>query len=434
MTKLQPYNKYNPVAYDYATQLPEGWELLPNIAIFEERKERGTENEETLSISSRRGIVKSSDYENRKDRTSDDKSQYLLVKEGDLAYNTMLMWDGAVGHSDFRGIVSPAYTVLKAKMEINPKFFHYQMRTEFYKNYSRRFSYGIVDARLRLYYVHFKRMYSIVPPLPVQNSIVAYLDKKNNEIDVLIKGKLKLIENLKELKNQIIEKLITKGVNSSVKLKHSGLKLFGNIPKHWQVKRLRYVSKKVKTGTTPSGKVTDYFENGYYNWFTPGDFNENYLLLESERKVNAKALKNKEVSIFPANSVLIIGIGGTIGKVGLITDEASSNQQINAITFSKEISPVYGLHLLGLIGRNLIDILDFTTLPILNQGATKDLLFLAPPLEEQDKIIEATIKISASTKQSISKIEQEITSIKEYREALITDLVTGKRRDAINRL
>ena len=151
--------------------------------------------------------------------------------------------------------------------------------------------------------------------MPCRAVICLWFTGLRNEIDVLIKGKLKLIENLKELKNQIIEKLITKGVNSSVKLKHSGLKLFGNIPKHWQVKRLRYVSKKVKTGTTPSGKVTDYFENGYYNWFTPGDFNENYLLLESERKVNAKALKNKEVSIFPANSVLIIGIGGLLVKL-----------------------------------------------------------------------------------------------------------------------
>ena len=58
MATLQPYKKYNAIAYDYATQLPDGWQLLPNIAIFEERKERGTENEETLSISSRRGIVK----------------------------------------------------------------------------------------------------------------------------------------------------------------------------------------------------------------------------------------------------------------------------------------------------------------------------------------------------------------------------------------
>jgi type I restriction enzyme S subunit len=427
MATLQPYKKYNTIEYDYASELPEGWQLLPNIAIFQERIERGYINEELLSVTIGKGVIRQTDVDIKKDSSNEDKSKYKLIKVGDIAYNKMRMWQGALGYSDYLGISSPAYVILKPKMKINPRYFHYMFRTSFYTNYSKRFSYGIVDDQLSLRYTDFKRMYSIVPPLSVQNSIVAYLDKKNNEIDAFINGKLRLIENLKELKNQIIEKYITKGLNSSVEYSYSGLKLFGNVPTHWQVKRLRYVSKKVKTGTTPSGKVTDYFGNGFYNWFTPGDFNEDYLLLDSERKVNAKALRDKEVSIFPANSVLIIGIGGTIGKVGLITSEASSNQQINAITFSKEIRPAYGLHLLGLIGRNLINILDFTTLPILNQRATKDLLFLVPPVDEQDAIIKEIDKISISTKESMSKIEQEIASIKEYREALITDLVTGKR-------
>lgn len=427
MATLQAYNKYYPVAYDYATQLPEGWQLLPNIAIFQERIERGHINEELLSVTIGKGVIRQTDVDIKKDSSNEDKSKYKLIKVGDIAYNKMRMWQGALGYSDYQGISSPAYVILKPKMKINPRYFHYMFRTSFYTNYSKRFSYGIVDDQLSLRYTDFKRMYSIVPPFSVQNSIVAYLDKKNNEIDDFINGKLRLIENLKELKNQIIENLITKGLDDSIKFKNSGLKLFGDVPSHWQVKRLRYVSRKVKTGTTPSGKVNDYFENGNFNWFTPGDFNEDYLLLDSERKVNAKALKDKEVSIFPSNSVLIIGIGGTIGKVGLITSEGSSNQQINAITFSKEILPVYGLHLLGLIGRNLINILDFTTLPILNQGATKELLFLVPPIDEQAKIIEEINKISGSTKQSISKIEQEIASIKEFREAIITDLVTGKR-------
>ncbi|HYG15437.1 MAG TPA: hypothetical protein VEC12_06750 [Bacteroidia bacterium] len=198
MAILEPYNDYYPIQYDYVQQLPYGWQLLPNIAIFDERKERGTQNEETLSISAIRGIIKSSDYENRKDRTSENKSQYLLVKKDDLAYNTMLMWDGAIGHSAFRGIVSPAYTVLKPKKIVNPKYYHYLFRAEFYKNYSKRHSYGIVDARLRLYYVHFKRMYSIVPPLETQNAIVEYLDRKNAEIDAFISKKQRLIELLKE--------------------------------------------------------------------------------------------------------------------------------------------------------------------------------------------------------------------------------------------
>ena len=427
MATLQPYKKYNAVAYDYASELPDGWQLLPNIAIFQERIERGYENEELLSVTIGRGVIKQSDLD-KKDSSTLDKSKYLLVYPDDLVYS-MRFRQGASGYSNYKGIVSPACTVLKPRkgVKFNPRYYHYMLRTGFYKNYAERYAYGIADGQMPLRYFDFKRMYSIVPPLEVQNSIVAYLDKKNSEIDKFISGKIKLIESLKELKNQIIEKLVTKGTNNEVSFKDSGLKLFGDVPLHWKIKRLRYVSKKVKTGTTPSGKLKDYFEDGHYNWFTPGDFNSDYLMLDSAKKVNAQALKDNEVTKFPANSVLIIGIGGTIGKVGLIKSEASSNQQVNSITFNKEIEPVYGLHLLGLIGRNLLNILDYTTLPILNQGATKDLLFIAPPINEQRTIIAEISRISESTKESILKIEKEISSIKEYREALITDLVTGKR-------
>ena len=427
MANLQPYKKYNAIHYDYATELPEGWQLLPNIAIFQERIERGYENEELLSVTIGRGVIKQSDLD-KKDSSTLDKSKYLLVYPDDLVYS-MRFRQGASGHSNYKGIVSPACTVLKPQkgVKFNSRYYHYMFRTGFYKNYAERYAYGIADGQMPLRYFDFKRMYSILPPLEVQNSIVDYLDKKNNEIDKFIKGKLRLIENLKELKNQVIEKLITKGLDDSTRMKDTGLNLFGEVPTHWNVKNIRYITKKVKTGTTPNGKSIDYFKDGFYNWFTPGDFNEDYLLLESQRKVNSKALKDKEVSVFPANSVLIIGIGGTLGKVGIITSEASSNQQINSITFNKEIRPFYGLHLLGLIGRNLIKILDFTTLPILNQNTTKDLLFLAPPLNEQDLIIVEINKISFSTKESIMKIEKEIASIKEYREALIMDLITGKR-------
>jgi type I restriction enzyme, S subunit len=224
MRTLNVYKKYNPVKHDYIKQLPQNWQLLPNVAIFQERKEKGTEGEEPLSISAIKGIIKSSDYEDRKDRTSEDKSEYLLVKEGDIAYNTMLMWAGAVGYSRYRGIVSPAYTVLKAKKgaEINPKFFHYQFRTEYYKNYSKRFSYGIIDSRLRLYYVNFKRMYSIVPPLEIQNRIVNFLDYKMSKINHFIKiGQLLIgrtignVSIMEEYKLRLIEDAITGRIDLS---------------------------------------------------------------------------------------------------------------------------------------------------------------------------------------------------------------------------
>ena len=147
-----------------------------------------------------------------------------------------------------------------------------------------------------------------------------------------------------------------------------------------------------------------------------------------------EAIKDKEISVFPENSVLIIGIGGTTGKVGLIRNEASSNQQINSITFNKRIIPEYGLHLLAFVGRNLLDILDYTTLPILNQTATKNLPFLEPPVDEQEMIIGEIQKVRNNSNRSVQIIRKEIANIKEYQESLITQIVTGQLKvpDNIN--
>lgn len=425
MSKLQPYKKLKSTESIWLPQVPEHWELVKVRHLFKESTQKGFPNETLLVASQEHGVVSKDTYGKRTVEATKDLQNLKLVEKGDFVIS-LRSFQGGIELAHERGIISPAYTIMKETRLIDKRYFKNLFKSPPFISLMTLCVKGIREGQ-NIDYPTFKNEYLPFPPLAEQQAIAAYLDKKNEQIDKFINGKLRLIENLKELKNQIIENLITKGLNDSIKLKNSGLKLFGNIPNHWQVKRLRHVSRKVKTGTTPSGKANDYFENGHFNWFTPGDFNEDYLLLDSERKVNAKALKDKEVSIFPSNSVLIIGIGGTIGKVGLITSEASSNQQINAITFNKEILPAYGLRLLGLIGRNLINILDFTTLPILNQGTTKDLLFLVPPIEEQANIIEEINKISDSTKQSIIKFEQEIAAIKEYREALITDLVTGKR-------
>ena len=204
MAQLQPYEQYRPIDYDYVKQLPAGWQLLPNIAIFQERIERGHNNEELLSVTIGKGVIKQSDLD-KKDSSTLDKSKYLLVYPDDLVYS-MRFRQGASGHSNYKGIVSPACTVLKPRkgVKLNSRYYHYMIRTGFYKNYAERYAYGIADGQMPLRYADFKRMYSIVPPLDTQNRIVEYLDKKNNEIDRFIRNKERLIALLEEQKKKLL--------------------------------------------------------------------------------------------------------------------------------------------------------------------------------------------------------------------------------------
>lgn len=191
--ELPRFESYKPIQYDYLDMLPLDWNILPNIALFEERIERGYPAETLLSVTIGKGIIKQSDID-KKDTSTSDKSKYKLIMPNDLAYSIRFR-QGSVGYSNLRGIVSPACTILKSKrnLKINMKFFYYQFKTEFYKNYAERFSYGIADGQIPLRYKEFKRMKTIVPPFSMQNKIVQFLDQRVSAINKIMQFEQSLV-------------------------------------------------------------------------------------------------------------------------------------------------------------------------------------------------------------------------------------------------
>lgn len=430
MATLQPYKNYHAVAYDYATQLPEGWQLLPNIAIFEERIERGHINEELLSVTIKKGVIRQTDVAIKKDSSNEDKSKYKLIKVGDIAYNKMRMWQGALGYSDYQGISSPAYVILKPKMEINPRFFHYMLRTSFYTNYSKRFSYGIVDDQLSLRYIDFKRMYSIVPPLEVQNSIVDYLDKKNNEIDKFIRNKERLIELLEEERNYMVETALFFGMTKNVETKITKVNYLPNIPVHWDLHKIKHIAK------INPGKPTKYSKNSLEEVvFLPME-----RVSENGKISNELKLPIKDVwtgyTFFAKNDIVMAKITPCFenGKGAFLdeleTDIGFGTTEFHVLRAGRKVKPFY---LYNILRTNKFKILGKENMQGSAGQQRVPLDFLKnfpvgiPPLNEQLEIIRFIEKINEKTELIFSKAQQEITSIKEYREALITDLVTGKR-------
>ena len=339
MTKLQAYPKYYPVSYDYVKQLPDGWQLLPNIAIFQERIERGYENEELLSVTIGRGVIKQADLD-KKDSSTLDKSKYLLVYPDDLVYS-MRFRQGASGYSNYKGIVSPACTVLKPRkgVKYNPRYFHYMFRTGFYKNYAERYAYGIADGQMPLRYTDFKRMYSIVPPLAVQNRIVAYLDKKNEQIDTFIRNKERLVELLEEEKRGKINIAITRGVENNKQLKETGIEWLGKIPFDWNIKKLKYITKLIADGThvTPS-----YMENGF-PFLRITDVEGDNINWEQVRYISPKEHKELTKSRKGQIGDILLSKNGTIGKVIEVTweQEFSFFVSLCLIRFKKVMQPKY---------------------------------------------------------------------------------------------
>ncbi|MBE3101763.1 MAG: restriction endonuclease subunit S [Firmicutes bacterium] len=161
-------------------------------------------------------------------------------------------------------------------------------------------------------------------------------------------------------------------------MKDSGIEWIGEIPEGWDCVKLKYMAN-LKTGTTPSSTQMQYFE-GDFNWYTPGDFTEDIILKESSRKLHSTVISDNQVPLFPANSILIIGIGATTGKIGYTNFESSSNQQITAIMPKTNIQSKYLMYWLISIVDFIKGTTLFTTLPILNNQALGSVLCLQPQL------------------------------------------------------
>jgi type I restriction enzyme S subunit len=419
------YERYRDSGVEWLGEVPEHWEVRRNLGVFHERKECNQPGAELLSVTVSQGIIHQSEITAKKDSSNDDKSKYKVVKVGDLAYNKMRAWQGAIGISGYDGIVSPAYVVLSPRHRRLSKYFHYLYRTPQFITEANRLSYGLCDDMNSLRYEHFKTSYSPIPPDPEIDRIVAFLDRKTAEIDALIAKKQRQIELLDEQKAILINRAVTRGLDPKVKFKSSGIEWIGDIPEHWDVKSLKRVSTKVSTGRTPANVAHAHEIPDGVTWYTPGDFRDTGFLDSSERR--AKSTKAEIVETFPAGSIFYIGIGATLGRVNLSRHEAGCNQQINVIEIDTDKhSREYILRLLESGREFIFSSSDFTTLPILNRSKTAALLVTAPPKDEQESIGNYCAGLIGQVQAAKAQVKDQIQTLQILRSTLIAHAVTGK--------
>lgn len=314
-------------------------------------------------------------------------------------------------------------TFIRFNNDINPQFYKFYVQSSIYQNLL--ISLAKTSAQSGIYMGDLMNTTSLKIPFPEQTAIANYLDHKTTQIDTLIFKKQQFITLLQEERIAVINHAVTKGLDPKVEMKDSGIEWLGKIPEHWEVKRLRNLVETIKTGSTPPSEEIQYFEPNEINWYGPGDF-DSLILGNSKRKISKLAIEENKCRLFPVNSILLIGIGATVGKVGLVLEDCSSNQQLNAIILKNEYNPIFYLYFLSTIKDIIVMEASSATLPIFNQTQTKNIITPVPPAKEQVEIANYIAKKELEIKNIISKTQQEIELLKEYKTALISEVVTGK--------
>ena len=445
---LKPYAEYKESSQAWLGDVPEHWSVLPNRALFAEVKDRDHPDEEMLSVTITRGIVRQKallEGSSKKDSSNLDKSAYKLVQPRDIAYNKMRAWQGAIGASALRGIISPAYVVMRLRDDNDlPSYFHHLFRTPQFAKEAERWSYGITSDMWSLRPEHFKMIYTPEPSCAEQAAIVRFLDWANGRLERAIRAKRKVIALLGEQKQAIIHRAVTRGLDPSVPLKPSGIPWLGDIPQHWETPLFGRLLARVEQGWSP---VAAEGELASDQWAV--------LTLSSVRRgvFNPSAIK-------PVSLIASIPNGIEVGDGDVLLTRSNTRDRVGDVCIVRAPRPrtilcdlIYRLQvragatvseflvyqLLSRAGRGQIE-RDARgssgTMPKISQGHIKSWRILLPPVGEQQGIVDSIDVNSAPLNTAISRLEREVELLGEYRTRLVADVVTGKLdvREAAARL
>lgn len=267
----------------------------------------------------------------------------------------------------------------------------------------------------------------VIPPLLEQTAIASYLDKKCTEIDKVISAQQKRIALLQKLKQSIITYAVSKGLNPNVEMKDSGVEWIGNVPSHWEVKKTSLAFNGIGSGTTPSTSKKEFYDDEGKFWLQTGDLNDG-MIFETSKKVSDIAIKVCNLKFYPKDSVVIAMYGATIGKVGILGIKAATNQACCVLPANKHMIAKYSFYEFLACKPALLVSAIGGGQPNISQDTIKKQKIVVPPKGEQQAIADyLDVKCSLMDK-SISKAQHQVELLQEYKQSLITEVVTGKRK------
>jgi type I restriction enzyme S subunit len=266
----------------------------------------------------------------------------------------------------------------------------------------------------------------LFPPPEEQTAIANYLDSKTAEIDELIADKKRLLELYEEEKTAIINQAVTKGINPDVKMKDSGIEWMGEIPEHWEVKRLSWCFKIIGSGTTPKAGSDEYYFNGLFNWLLTGDLTDGEIHSTS-KKITQKALDDHtSLKEYPVNSIVMAMYGATIGKLGILKIPTTVNQACCVMAEPIHLHYEFAFYVLLSARKEIINMSYGGGQPNISQELIKSFRVQIPPKDEQGVICNFINKRINVIEAQVQRTEKLIELLTEYRTALISEVVTGK--------
>lgn len=416
--KYPLHTKYKDSGVEWLGKIPEHWNILKLQRLYQKLKRTGFEKEELLSVYRDRGVIVKSSRSDNHNNASEDLSTYQLVEVDDLAINKMKAWQGSLGVSPHRGIVSPAYYVCRPLSNNDSKFIHYLLRSKLYIKQYEQISGGVRNNQWDLRYEMFRKIEATLPPKEEQGRIAQFLDEQTARIDEIITKKQELIELLKEKRTAVINHAVTRGLDTHAELIDSGIDWIGKVPKGWEVKKL-------KSGFTfEKGKEAGKFTQEYVS----AEQNVGEFPVYSGQTENEGVLGriNSFIYDYPDGVLFSTTVGAKAMTVRLLRNRFSLSQNCVLMVPKNCINPEYFTYLLEIGFLRMRDEIPSHMQPSLRVSDLNKFTVLFPPTEQQAEIANYLREKDELFNFAIAKLNSSVTHLKEFKSSIISHAVTGK--------
>lgn len=388
-----------------------GWTAAKLGELFTDRQETGATDLPLLSLMDKEGIVPQEET-NRKDNSNADKSKYLRVVPGDIAYNTMRMWEGRSAYVDMEGLISPAYTVCAPNEGTYSRFFSYYFKTEWLISQFRKYSQGLVKDTLNLKFDNFKRVEVAYPSnVQEQQKIAACLAS----LDEVITAQGRKVEALKAHKRGLMQQLFPREGETRPRLRFPE---FRNAPE-WSESRLGQLVE-LQSGATPS-KANPEFWNGKIPWVSAKDMKQLFLE-DSEDHISSAAIESGAKTV-PSGSLLILTRGMTLLKdvpICVVRRDMALNQDVKALRPKDGVESMFLAFLLMASKERLLAMVDIAGHGTgkLDTDGLRDFGLAIPKPEEQQRIADCLSSLDTR----ITAETNQLSALKTHKQGLMQQL------------
>lgn len=432
MKRLAHYPDYKDSGFPWIGKIPAHWGLQRSRYLFREVDRRSTHGREThLSMSQVHGLVPSNSL-NRKSLQSASYAGGKLVEKNDLVLNRLKAHLGVFAAASQAGVVSPDYSVFSPSGAASVQYCERLFKTPMYVGEFRRRTKGIVEGFWRLYTDDFYAVPAVLPPKSEQDQIVAYLRAQDAHIARFIKAKRQFIALLTEQRLRVIDDAVMTGSTHSVARKPSGISWLGDVPTHWSVVRLRTLASSITSG---SRGWSDYSADSGPLFLRVGNLSRGTLDLKLNKTIRLnlpEGARTEAVRTRVQEGDILLSITAYIGSVGLVPkdfEEAYVSQHVARCRLRPgSANPKWVAYvLLSQVGQAHGTVCMYGgTKQGLSLDDVKNHVVLLPPIQEQDELVEKIDRETSEIDSLIAATKLELDRVREYRERLIADAVTGQ--------